>query len=47
MRLIAKKFPELDNKYYDKIKKMDLQQIEALSMALFDIKDSKEFDEYL
>ena len=47
MRLIAKKFPELDNKYYEKIKKLDLQQIEALSMALFDIKDSKDLEEYL
>lgn len=47
MRLITKKFPELDNKYYEKIKKLDLQQIEALSMALFDIKDSKELEEYL
>jgi len=33
--------------YYDKIKKLDLQQIETLSMALFDIQDSKELEEYL
>jgi len=33
--------------YYEKTKKLDMQQIETLSMALFDIKDSKELEEYL
>ena len=45
--LIKKKFPELDNRFYDKIKKLDSKQIEDLSLALLDMKETKELEQYL
>ena len=45
-QMIKKKFPNIDNNYYEKILKLDSQQIEALSLALFDMKDSKELENY-
>jgi len=44
---IKKKYPELDNRYYDKIKELNSKQIEDLSLALLDMKSSKELKEYL
>ena len=46
-QMIKKKFPNIDNNYYEKILKLDSQQIEALSLALFDMKDLKELENYL
>ena len=44
---IKKKFPELDESYYEKIKALDEEKIEAISLALLDMTDSKELEQYL
>ena len=45
--LIKKKFPELDDSYYERIKTLDEERIETLSLALLDMTDSKELEQYL
>ena len=45
--LINKKFPTFDDNYYEKIKALDEEQIEALSLMLLDMKDAKELEQYL
>ena len=45
--LIKKKFPTFDDNYYEKIKALDEEQIEALSLMLLDMKDAKELEQYL
>ena len=46
-KMILKKFPDIQYKYYEKVKALKAEKLEAVSLALLDMKDSKELDLYL
>lgn len=46
-KMILKKFPDIQYKYYEKVKALKADKLDALSLALLDMKDSKELDLYL
>jgi len=46
-KMILKKFPEIQYKYYEKVKALKADKLDDISLALLDIKDSKELDLYL
>jgi hypothetical protein len=46
-RLISKKFPKVENVYYEKIKKLDAIKLDTLSLEFLDMKEVSELDRYL
>ena len=46
-KMILKKFPDIQYKYYEKVKALKVDKLDDLSLALLDMKDSKELDFYL
>jgi len=46
-KMILKKFPDIQYKYYEKVKALKAEKLDAVSLALLDMKDSKELDLYL
>ncbi|MEA1884490.1 MAG: DUF4351 domain-containing protein [Thermotogota bacterium] len=46
-KMILKKFPDIQYKYYEKVKALKADKLDAVSLALLDMKDSKELDLYL
>jgi hypothetical protein len=46
-RQISKKFPKVENVYYEKLKKLDAIKLDTLSLELLDMKKASELDRYL
>jgi len=46
-KMILKKFPEIEYKYYEKVKTLKADKMDDISLALLDMKDSRELDLYL
>ena len=45
--LIKKKFPEIDNEYFEKIKQLEPEDIKVVSFALFDMESLEDLEKYL
>jgi len=46
-KMILKKFPDIQYKYYEKVKSLNADKLDDISLALLDMKDYQELDRYL